>query len=166
VCCGERINQESGGYSRGSEGTHFIKEKSVLEHALFREVIRQACVRGGKSAAELLSFVMEVGIDNVKVAKSLKDLEGNVHPTTMQSMIEYCERKHRNNEEKMLNAMVLIYEGRVSGGKIGGANTAKLLSFVMEVGINNVKVAKFLEDLEGNVWSFVLMSITMTKGRC
>eukprot|EP01082_Thalassiosira_pseudonana_P003145 g3680.t1 g3680 contig12:2546903-2547226(-) len=83
---------------------HFIKEKSVLEHALFREVIRQACVRGGKSAAELLSFVMEVGIDNVKVAKSLKDLQGNVHPTTMQSMMEYCERKHRNNEEKMLNA--------------------------------------------------------------
>ena len=146
--------------------THFIKEKSVLERALFREVIRQACVRGGKSASELLSFVMEVGIDNVKVAKSLKDLEGNVHPTTMKSMMEYCERKHRNNEEKMLNAMVLIYEGRVSVGKIGGANTAKLLSFVMEVGIDNVKVAKFLEDLEGNVWSFVLMSITMTKGRC
>eukprot|EP00970_Alexandrium_tamarense_P007469 scaffold1378_cov101-Alexandrium_tamarense.AAC.4 len=33
--------------------THFIKEKSLLERALFREVIRQACVHGGKSAAKL-----------------------------------------------------------------------------------------------------------------
>ena len=146
--------------------THFVKEKSLLKRALFREVIRQACVRRGKATAELISFVIEAGIENVRITKSLADLKCYVHPTTMKSIEKYCERKHRNNEEKMLNAMVLIYEGRVSGGKIGGANTAKLLSFVMEVGINNVKVAKFLEDLEGNVWSFVLMSITMTKGRC
>eukprot|EP00970_Alexandrium_tamarense_P011023 scaffold2313_cov103-Alexandrium_tamarense.AAC.2 len=127
-------------------------ELSLLERALFREVIRQACVCGGKSAAELIGFVVEARIDNVRIAKSLEDLERNVHPTTMQSMMEYCERKHRNNENKMLNAMVSNYDGRVRGGKIGGkiggAKTTELLSCIMEVGIDNVKVAKSLEDLK------------------
>eukprot|EP00970_Alexandrium_tamarense_P000875 scaffold103_cov193-Alexandrium_tamarense.AAC.6 len=36
----------------------------------------------------------------------------NVHPMTMESMEMYCKRKHRNNEEKMLNAMISLYKGR------------------------------------------------------
>eukprot|EP00970_Alexandrium_tamarense_P011578 scaffold2540_cov197-Alexandrium_tamarense.AAC.11 len=70
---------------------------------------------------------MEVGIDNVKVAKFLEDLEGNVYETTMKSMVEYCFDVHNNDEGKMLNAMVTSYDGRVRGGviggKIGGAKT-------------------------------------------
>jgi hypothetical protein len=53
---------------------------------------------------------MEAGIENVRVAKSLEDLEGNVHPTTMKSMFEYCADVHDNDEKKMLKAMVSIYE--------------------------------------------------------
>jgi hypothetical protein len=98
---------------------------------------------------------MEAGIENVRVAKSLEDLEGNVHPTTMKSMFEYCADVHDNDEKKMLKAMVSIYDGRVRGGaiggEIGGATTAKLISFVMEAGIDNVRVAKSLEDLEDSV---------------
>jgi hypothetical protein len=98
---------------------HFIKEKSLLEHALFREVIRQACVPRGKATAESISFVMEAGIENVRITKSLADLKCYVHPTTMMSMEKYCKRKHRNNEEKMLNTTVSSYEGRARGGEIG-----------------------------------------------
>jgi hypothetical protein len=77
---------------------------------------------------------MEAGIDNVRIDNSLEDLEGNVQLTTMQSMMEYCERKHRNNEEKMLNAMVSSYDGRVRGREIG-AKTVELISFVTEAGM-------------------------------
>eukprot|EP00970_Alexandrium_tamarense_P007468 scaffold1378_cov101-Alexandrium_tamarense.AAC.3 len=73
--------------------------------------------------------------------------------------MEYCERKHRNNEENMLNAMVSSYDGRVRGGKIGGANKAKLLSFVMEAGIENIRVAKSLEDLEDTVYETTMKSM-------
>jgi hypothetical protein len=52
-----------------------------------------------------------------RVAKSLEDLEGNVHPTTMKSMMEYCADVHDNDEKKMLKAMVSIYDGRKSGGE-------------------------------------------------
>eukprot|EP01082_Thalassiosira_pseudonana_P012244 g10932.t1 g10932 contig46:14443-14802(+) len=100
---------------------------------------------------------MEAGIDNVRIAKSLEDLEGNVQLTTMQSMMEYCERKHRNNDEKMLNAMVSSYDGRVRGREIGGAKTVELISFVTEAGIDNVKVAKSLEDLEDSVYETTMM---------
>jgi hypothetical protein len=107
---------------------------------------------GGAKTTELISFVMEAGIENVRVAKSLKDLEDSVYETTMESMMEYCTDVHDNDEKMMLNAMVSNYDGKVrggeTGGKIGGANTAELLSFVMEAGIENVRVAKSLADLK------------------
>eukprot|EP01082_Thalassiosira_pseudonana_P000139 g32.t1 g32 contig1:76158-76805(-) len=107
---------------------------------------------GGAKTTELLSFVMEAGIENVRVAKSLKDLKDSVYETTMESMMEYCADVHDNDERMMLNAMVSRYDGRVRGGeiggKIGGAKTAELLSFVMEAGIENVRVAKSLADLK------------------
>jgi hypothetical protein len=138
--------------------THFVKEKSLLKRALFREVIRQACVRRGKATAELISFVIEAGIENVRITKSLADLKCYVHPTTMKSIEKYCERKHRNNEEKMLNAMVSSYKGRVRVGEIGGEKTAELISFVREVGIGNVRDAKLL-DLENCVHETTMKSM-------
>jgi hypothetical protein len=98
--------------------TRFVKENSLLERALFREVICQACVRGGQSTAELISFIVDAGIENVRDAKSFQDINDNVHQTTMESIETYCKRKHINNEEKMLNAMVSSYEGRVRGGEV------------------------------------------------
>ncbi len=55
---------------------------------------------GGAKTVELISFVTEAGIDNVKVAKSLEDLEDSVYETTM---MEYCADVHDNDEKKMLN---------------------------------------------------------------
>jgi hypothetical protein len=52
-------------------------------------------------AAKLISFVLEAGTENVSDAKSLADLEDNVHPTTMESMEMYCKRVHRKNKEKI-----------------------------------------------------------------
>ena len=72
---------------------------------------------GGAKTVELISFVMEAGIDNVKVAKSFEDLKCNVHPTTMKSMMEYCADVHDNDEKKMLSAMVSYYDSRQSSSK-------------------------------------------------
>eukprot|EP00970_Alexandrium_tamarense_P010372 scaffold2106_cov127-Alexandrium_tamarense.AAC.1 len=114
---------------------------------------------GGANTAKLIGFVMEAGIDNVRVAKSLEDLEGNVHPTTMKSMMEYCADVHDNDEETMLKAMVSSYDGRVSGGESGGKSAAKLIGFVMEAGINNVRVARLLEDLKDSVYKTTMKSM-------
>ena len=124
--------------------THFIKEKSLLEHALFREVILQACVRGGKSATELIIFVMEAGIENVRDANLLEDPKRCVHETTLESMEKYCEDVHGGEAEKMLKAMVLSCNGNVRGG----ATMVKLIIFVRETGIENVRVSKSLADLK------------------
>eukprot|EP00970_Alexandrium_tamarense_P008546 scaffold1626_cov178-Alexandrium_tamarense.AAC.14 len=102
---------------------------------------------------------MEAGIENVRMAKSLEDLEDSVHPTTMESMETYCKRKDRKNEEKMLIAMVSSYDGKVRGGEIGGGKTAKLIGFVMEAGIENVRVAKSLEDLKDCVYETTMESM-------
>ncbi len=82
-----------------------------------------------------------------------------MYPTTMKSMLEYCADVHDNEEKKMLKAMVSIFDGRVSGGEIAGATTAKLLSFVMEAGIDKVRVAKLLEDLEDSVYETTMKSM-------
>eukprot|EP00970_Alexandrium_tamarense_P007597 scaffold1442_cov212-Alexandrium_tamarense.AAC.12 len=61
---------------------------------------------------------MDAGIDNMRDTKSFQDINDNVHQMTMESIETYCKRKHINLEEKMLNAMVSSYEGRVRGGEV------------------------------------------------
>jgi hypothetical protein len=85
---------------------------------------------------------MEAGVGNVRDAKSLEDLMDCVYETTMKSMEKYCEDVHGGDEEKMMNAMVSSYEGRVRGGEIGGEKTAELIIFVREAGIENLRDAK------------------------
>eukprot|EP01082_Thalassiosira_pseudonana_P014862 g13193.t1 g13193 contig8:126565-126825(+) len=84
---------------------------------------------------------MEAGMGNVRDAKLLVDLKRCVHETTLKSMEKYCEDVHGGDEEKMLNTMVSIYEGRVrrreigGGSKIGGETASKLNNFITEAGL-------------------------------
>jgi hypothetical protein len=54
--------------------------------------------------------------------------------------VEFCFDVHNNDEGKMLNAMVTSYDGRVRGGVLEERK--------QEAGIDNMKVAKSLEDLK------------------
>ena len=83
---------------------------------------------------------MEAGIENVRDANLLEDPKRCVHETTLESMEKYCEDVHGGEEEKMLKAMVLSCNGNMRGG----ATMAKLIIFVRETGIENVRVTKSL----------------------
>ena len=96
------------------EDVHGGKEEKMLKAMVL------SCngnVRGGATMAKLIIFFRETGIENVRVTKSLADLNCCVHPASMESMVKYCEDVHKRDEQKMFKAMVSMHDDYQSNEK-------------------------------------------------